>query len=138
MLSETERLDSGVWLVTLEGELDLSSVAGLERALGAFEHEHAADVMLVLESVPFVDSTAMGVMIRTSRRLWERGGSLSIVRPRGHPARLLDRIGVDRLLPVFETTTAALASIARYQEHGSPRELTSASRASRSKRKPAR
>ena len=45
MLSETERLDSGVWLVTLEGDLDLSSIAGLEHALSSFDHERAADVI---------------------------------------------------------------------------------------------
>lgn len=130
MDSQTERLDSGEWLVTLDGDLDLAAVPGLERTLEPLERQRDSHVMLDVHRVDFVDSSAMGAFVRASRRLHQRGGSLSIVRPQRQPSRYLERTGLDRLVPIFASVAEALDETARYRaERWGPDRAVAAHRA---------
>ena len=86
---------SGVVTLALAGELDMATAPTLRAAL----HDHRdADVVLDLRAVSFLDSTAIGILMRAAERA-ERAGRRVLVRGlQPGPRRVLEISGVlDRL-----------------------------------------
>jgi anti-sigma B factor antagonist len=91
-------------LIAPTGELDIATVDTLRRRLTAV----AADAVLDLSEVTFIDSTGLGAVIEADRLARERGGRLAIIAPRGTAASSLFTLtGVRRRLAVFESRAAA-------------------------------
>lgn len=105
---ETERR-SGVVLISAHGELDAFAAPDLSRALGEV---HPGDRVVVdLKKVSFLDSTALGVVVRVLRELDERGDEARIILPGGSARRIFEITTLDRVLPVETSRDQALAAI---------------------------
>jgi anti-anti-sigma factor len=79
------------------GELDLSTVDALQTEL---EDALAADwrtVVLDLRGVSFVDSTGLGLLLRSHERFQEQGVDFAIIEDPGPVRRLLELAGVSHL-----------------------------------------
>ena len=61
----------------------------------------------------YIDSTTISVLVGASRRLDERGGRLHVVVPQHARVirRVMEVMGIDAILPIYDTRTAALANI---------------------------
>jgi anti-sigma B factor antagonist len=94
-------------VVTVSGELDLYSAPQLSAELEAHAAS-ASEVVLDLAGVSFMDSTALGAVLAAARRIRDAGGRLSLVAPVAETRKLLELVGVDRVLPVYETADGAL------------------------------
>ena len=99
----------------LTGELDLLA----SRSLGQKLSEEvgagvtAADVILDLSSVSFIDSSALGVIVQADQRLGRQGRGLAVVAPAGSvAAQLVEMTKVDRALRVATTRDEAEAKLA--------------------------
>ena len=103
-----ERLDDGVMVLALSGELDVYSVARLRTALS--ELPPGLDVVLDLSGVPFVDSAGLGALIAGIRRIREARGRAFVVSARPTVARLLHVTGFERIAPIHRSLEAALAN----------------------------
>jgi anti-sigma B factor antagonist len=103
----TIKAGDGAYVVTVGGELDLYSSPRLTAELGALTAD-AAEVVLDLTGVTFMDSTALGSILASARLLRDAGGRLSLVASGTSTRKLLTLVGVDRLLPVYETADRAL------------------------------
>ena len=95
------------YLVSVEGELDLYSAPRLQAELDALLPA-ATDVVLDLTDVGFVDSTALGTILASGRRIRDAGGRLALVAATPATRKLLGVVGVDRVIPIYDTTDAAL------------------------------
>jgi anti-anti-sigma factor len=103
----TMKTGDGAYVVTVGGELDLYSSPRLTAELGALTAD-AAEVVLDLTDVTFMDSTALGSILASARLLRDAGGRLSLVASGASTRKLLALVGVDRVLPVYETAERAL------------------------------
>lgn len=106
-------IDRGGAVVVLvaRGELD----AFAEHDLAAAFAEVAGETRLVvdLDAVTFLDSTALGAVVRSLREIGERGGASLLVLP-GTPARrIFELTMLDRALPVADSRADALVSLSR-------------------------
>ena len=98
-----------VAIVVAAGELDAYVVPDLA---SAFAEVHGArGVIADLEHVSFMDSSALGLVVRATRELRAAGTELLIVLPGGTARRIFEITGLDRVLPVAETRHAALAEL---------------------------
>ena len=88
-------------LLTLDGELDLSTSPELSEALLALGTDHAR-IAIDLRSVTFMDSTALGVIVAAMKRARERGGELALVGPSGSPRKVLSITALDQIVPIVE------------------------------------
>jgi anti-sigma B factor antagonist len=79
-------------VVHLTGDIDIASAGLLESALRALQMDGRPSVILDLAGVEFLDSTALGVLVRAHRRAVDTGGTLLI---RG-AIRLFQLTGLDR------------------------------------------
>jgi anti-sigma B factor antagonist len=94
-------------VVRLGGELDLYNAPRVREALNAACAESPERVVIDLEEVEFVDSTALGVLIEASRKLENRRAFL-LASPALETRRALEISGLDRHFTVLESVSGAL------------------------------
>ena len=101
---------AGGLAMSLAGELDAYHAPGLRQAFAELiDGTEGLVLVLDLEAVTFLDSTALGTMVGALRRLRESGGELRVVLPRGHARRIFELTALDRALDVRATRAEALA-----------------------------
>jgi anti-sigma B factor antagonist len=98
-----------VAIVLAVGELDAFAAPELASAFTEVEAERR--VLADLDQVSFMDSTALGLIVRAARELNEAGADLRIILPCGSARRIFEITALDRVLPIAETRVAALADL---------------------------
>ena len=68
--------------------------------------------MADLSAVSFMDSTALGLLVRGLREIGERGGRARVVLPRTTARRIFEITTLDRVLPVAESHADAVIALA--------------------------
>jgi anti-sigma B factor antagonist len=104
-------LDRGVTHVILSGELDLAVAPELWVALEGLVREGETKLLIDLTPVRFVDSTALGVLHDTLKRLRQRRGRMAVVCPDQSMRDLFQLVGYNLIFPVEETRDKALAHL---------------------------
>jgi anti-sigma B factor antagonist len=100
---------AGVATIVARGELDAYDAPELS---GAFsELAQGARVVVDLGAVSFMDSTALGVVVRSVREIEERGDNSRVVLPRGTARRIFEITTLDRVLPVAESRAEAVEAL---------------------------
>jgi anti-anti-sigma factor len=108
------RVDStpnGTAIVIAQGELD--AYAAPELTAGFANLGDARDIVIDLSAVSFLDSTALGIVVRTVREIGEQGGRIRMVLPDNAARRIFEITMLDQVLPLAETREDALAELAR-------------------------
>lgn len=85
------------------GDLDVSNADELAGVLQEAEHE-SAHVVLDLQAVSFIDSTAIGSLVGSTRRLRERGGNLQLLVSSPHILRVLRATNLDSVIVVVDAS----------------------------------
>ena len=100
-----------VFVVTLHGEIDAFTTPSLREDLrGLVEETGGLVVVIDLAAVTFIDSSAIGALVGTFRRLRERDGELRIVQPRSAASRIFELTGLDAVLDLYPDRGAALSA----------------------------
>ena len=87
-------------VLTVHGEVDLASAPKLAAAMTELIDRGYTSVAVDLGSVEFIDSSGLGVLVGSLRRLRDDGGDL-VLRAASPPVtRILELTGLDGLLPV--------------------------------------
>jgi anti-sigma B factor antagonist len=90
------------------GELDVAGAARLRQALAGPVGCGFVDLVVDLRCVTFVDSTGLGVLVATLRRVRRRGGRLQLVVRAPAMVRLLRISSLDDVFVVHEELADAL------------------------------
>jgi anti-sigma B factor antagonist len=101
--------EDGATVVFAEGELDAFAAPDMREAFGQISG--ASRVVADLSAVSFLDSTALGVLVRALRELGEDGGAARVVLPRGTARRIFEITTLDRVLPVSDSRENALVEL---------------------------
>jgi len=103
------RLDSGVALVTVTGEIDISTSALLrEHLLRVITDEPRRSLVVNLARVSFIDSTGTGVLVGIWHRVCATDASLALAAPSRQARAILDLTGLTSVLPVYDTQAQAV------------------------------
>jgi anti-sigma B factor antagonist len=107
-----ERTDSGVAVLTISGEHDLSTAPILRRRLEGLLDEGTA-VVVDLSPATFVDSSILGVILDSRRRAATAGIGFAIVHANGADAvdRVLEVTGLRAELPVHASRGEAFSEV---------------------------
>ena len=95
-------------IVALAGEIDLSNHVALRTALNDLIVGGSVDLVLDLTDVTFMDSTGLGAMIGTRRRVHAFQGSLAIVLTNDAILRVFEVTGLDKVFDLYDSRAAAL------------------------------
>jgi anti-sigma B factor antagonist len=103
---------AGGHLVAAAGELDVAATPRLSTVLAMAGTGSGQRVVLDLVAVDFIDSTALGTILKAAGQLEENGHTLAVVAPEGPVRRLLEMTNLTGRFRLFPTRVQAL-------EHGS-------------------
>jgi anti-sigma B factor antagonist len=107
-VSGIDRRDGAV-IVSLAGELDLYNAEEVRKALLDTLADRPEVLVIDLEAVTFIDSTALGVLIEARSRMDERSG-FRLAAPGLEVRRALEVSGLDRHFVVHDTVADAVGS----------------------------
>jgi anti-sigma B factor antagonist len=103
-----QELEGATRLLSVRGELDLSTAPRLKWALAEALDADASAIVVDLSLVTFIDSTALGVLVGVQRSL-SVGARLAIVCAHEHVLKILELTGLDGTFEIFQTLDGALA-----------------------------
>ena len=116
-IHEQEVLD--VVLLHISGRVTLTDGAELlGKTVQRLVQQGKLHIVLDLLDVPYIDSTALGTMLKAYTTLSRRGGALKLLHVRGHVRELLT---LTKLLDVFESFDSDAQAVASFKP-AAPRE----------------
>jgi anti-sigma B factor antagonist len=102
--------ERGATVVSARGEVDAYVAPALADAF-ASQAKTSGGIVVDLASVSFMDSTALGAVVRAVRELGEAGRPVRVVLPRGSARRVFELTTVDRLLPIAASRAQAVSEL---------------------------
>lgn len=94
ILRISRKSDDGDVVLTLEGELDLSSAPELSRELDALEAAHANRILIDLTDLTFMDSSGLTLVIKANQSAKLKGHRLSFRNASPQVRQLFELTGV--------------------------------------------
>jgi len=95
----------------LRGEFDTYYCKKLQEEIDALAEGGVPHVVLNLRLVKFINSTALGAIIKASKSLAARDGRLVLSRPSSFCRDIIEKVGLDRVVPIFDSDEEAAAGL---------------------------
>lgn len=101
----------GGWTtVSVAGEIDVYSAAQLRDPLNELVDQPGASVLLDLESVEFLDSMGLRVIVGAHKRAAATGSSFALLCTRPHLLSVLHVTRLDEVITIFDTLPTGTAT----------------------------
>lgn len=97
-------------IISVEGEVDIRTAPQLREHISRILSEGSLHLLLDLDNVEFVDSTALSVMVGAHKQLARNGGGLVLVCTRESVLRVLAVTGLSRVFTVHDSIESVLES----------------------------
>jgi anti-sigma B factor antagonist len=94
-------------VLSVSGEIDLTSVSVLADAVDEALSHGAVELWIDLSRTDFMDSTGLHLLLDTRRRTRDLNRRLAVICPRGSVRRLVEIAGVDHLLRLYDDRATA-------------------------------
>lgn len=108
---DVSRKDSHA-VVDVAGELDVYTAPKLREKLIELVSEGTYDVVVNLEDVEFLDSTALGVLVGALKRVKAHDGSLSLVCTQDKILKIFKITGLTKVFPIHDSVEDATGASA--------------------------
>lgn len=109
----------GIHVVTLAGELDLSTAPALTERLGVLPHTPEAAVVVDLSGLTFIDSSGLNALVLAARSRTANGVFVA-AGATGHIARVMDVVHLAKSVDVAPSVEEALGRLrSRRERRGS-------------------
>ena len=102
----------GIDIFRLSGKLKTSDIPALESMIDTFLAEGARHAVLDFSQLEFLNSQAVGILLRALGTLREQGGNMVVVGIRSDVLEVFRILSLDTLLTYCATEAEALAVIA--------------------------
>jgi anti-sigma B factor antagonist len=93
------------------GEVDISTAPVLSRALDEALDRSGARVLVDLSGVEYMEAVGFNALIRARKRAVSVGGTVALVSPNSRMARLIGVLALDKVFPIYPTTSAAVEQV---------------------------
>jgi anti-sigma B factor antagonist len=98
-------------ILHLKGEFDTIYCPVLEREIDSLVDGGIQRVALNMRLTKFINSTALGAIVKARKRLSQAGGELVISHPSPFTRDVISKVGLDKIVRVFEDDRAAIAAL---------------------------
>lgn len=96
-------------VVTAAGEIDASTADTVAGAVNSTLGDGFKQVLLDFAQVTFIDSTGLGMLVKSHRAAEAAGARFAVVHPTPQTRKLIRVLGLDALLHIYDTPEQALA-----------------------------
>ncbi len=107
----TRTLDAHAAVVDLAGEMDIYTTPQAKEAMLDLVGKGYHHLVVNLQQVEYLDSTALGALVGMLKRAREQGGSLRLVAPSAKIRRLLEITRLIHVFPIDATEQEATANL---------------------------
>ncbi|MDR0518249.1 MAG: STAS domain-containing protein [Fibromonadaceae bacterium] len=119
MLEETLHIETspvpghaGCFLISCEGDLDSSNAQDIIRLVqNMSEKEGLTHLIADFSKLRYINSTGLGAILRISKTLASKQGSFKIANPNENVFEVIEIVGANRLLSIYQTKEEALDSL---------------------------
>lgn len=108
LIAEATPLGPTAYLIRLEGEFDLHTGRQFERRVLEALGRGASELVIDLSGVDFIDSTTIGIMMRTRKRLAPLRGRVLVICSDRNILRLFEITALDRMFEIYRTKDEAV------------------------------
>ncbi|MDP6410106.1 MAG: anti-sigma factor antagonist [Planctomycetota bacterium] len=98
-------------ILHLRGEFDTYYVPSLQEEVEGLIKAGVSRAVLNLRLVKFINSTALGAIIKAAKQLDAEGGKLVISRPSKFCRDIIAKVGLDRVVGMYDTDEEAAANL---------------------------
>ncbi len=120
---QIERKTRGnVTILAFSGEFDTLELPQVEDKTEAPIREGYTHLVFNLRLLRFIDSSALGYLIKTANRLKEIDGELVISEPSQHVQRTIKMLGIDEILRVVPSDEVAVEYFQEASDEGTSQE----------------
>jgi anti-sigma B factor antagonist len=106
-----QRVERGLSVIyEVAGEIDTLTAPHVDSALHEVDGESVAHVVLDLTEVPFLSSSGLSILALHHDRCRKRDITFSVVAAHRATLRAIQITALDRIIPLYENTTDALAA----------------------------
>ncbi len=98
-------------ILHLKGEFDTFYCPALQKEIDSLISAGMVHLVLNLRLVKFINSTALGAVIKASKVLGSHDGKLVISRPSAFCRDIIEKVGLDRVVPVHDNDEAAVKAL---------------------------
>jgi anti-sigma B factor antagonist len=105
-VTETDR--EGVPVLSVQGEVDVSTAPELRERLLALADKGTTVAVVDLSEVSFVDSTALGVLVSGVKRLRNAGGDLRLVVTQPRISKVFEITGLTDVFKIYGSADEAV------------------------------
>ena len=109
---DTNLLDDHA-LLTVKGEFDTFHCPRFQEQLENILEQGISHVIVSMRLVKFINSTALGAIIKASKLCKARDGELVLSQPSSFVREIVGRLGIDQLIPVFDEEAQARKHITK-------------------------
>lgn len=114
---ETDRLDDGLLVLAVHGELDQATVPTLHATADPLVDEGEGSLLVDLSGCGFIDSSGLAAFVAMRERVTATPGrEFALCNPESQVRRLFELTGLDTAMSLLDSRDAALA----YLRDGSP------------------
>jgi anti-anti-sigma factor len=96
----------GTVVVTLSGDVDMITKPEFTSILNTLLDHGAKDMVLDLRGVTYIDSSGLGVVLSTNKRVMWEGGRIAIL-DSNPPHHILEVARINTVIPVFNDLESA-------------------------------
>ncbi|HEY8192681.1 MAG TPA: STAS domain-containing protein [Gaiellaceae bacterium] len=108
---KTAQLGDDTFVVSVTGEADMETAPEIERELQDVLRRGGRSVAVDLVDVGFIDSSALGLLLRFQPRFKARGGDLVLVSDDRRVLRTLEITGLDRIFRIEQRLGDAVGGL---------------------------
>jgi anti-anti-sigma factor len=102
---------SGIVVLTLKGEFDSFVTNAFSNEIAKVNADGVHRIVLNMRLVKFVNSTALGAMIKARKQCRASGGDLVVSQPSAAVREAMESLGLDRLFSIHDEDEKALAAL---------------------------
>ena len=92
--------DQNVWYITLDGEIDIYNAPELKDKIHKLIEQQQGDLILNCEGLSYIDSTGLGVLISSLKKIKKYGGDMRIVGIRPYIYKIFTITGLDKIFSI--------------------------------------
>ena len=108
---EEKRPVPGTAILEVHGDADLHSAPELRERLRMAVDDGATSLVVDFSDLTFIDSTTLGVLLGSMRRLRQTGGRMRLVVPGQDVRRIFELTLLDRVFPLDDSREEALDAL---------------------------
>ncbi|MEQ1631827.1 MAG: STAS domain-containing protein [Planctomycetota bacterium] len=101
-------------VLTLKGEFDTFYCPSLQQEVEALVERGVNHLILDLRMVKFINSTALGAIIKAHKRCRAEAGELVVAQPSSFVRDVIKKVGIDKLITICDTEQEAQKSIIKH------------------------